>query len=403
MKNNIALFIIIISSALFVVFCSEDKFEKVTIPVKLDHNRMLANAVIQKPDGTWRDILLWVDTGNPDFFMSEELAIELGTDLSNRKDSLGNDLQSLSVNPPEGIKIGGKLLDFKGVNSLVMFSPRWLFTTMHVDANLPSTVLEKYHVVFDYPNLKLTIGNQGTMVPEGEPSLAMINATTGIVQLDAYLDGESLNFALDNGASYSVISSELMMNLSSKHPQWPTHNGAIGCANIWGWWPGEQNWQLMRIPEIRWGSVILNGVGVIGLQQITKWYSQKTTKPVNGFLGANVFKSFRIEIDYKNSKIYFKKGNAGDVHDLDIVGLTLRLEDDGNYSVVGVSEKNEKPSVEGVEPGDLIIQVDDFITKGETMGKVVDALRGKPEDHHTLIIEREGKQFKVDAKVERFL
>lgn len=395
-------YFIICSICILCICCSEKKLNAVIVPIKLDHNRMLVNAEIKKSDGSWKKVLLWVDTGNPDFLISEELAVDLGIDLSNKKDSLGNDLQSISVNSHSGAKIGGKILDFNGINSVVMFTPRWLFTTMHVDANLPSTVLQKYHIVFDYPNLKLTIADQGTVAPEGEPSQARINTNSGIVQIDALIDGDSLSFALDNGASYSVVSYDLIVKLTKKNPQWPTHIGAVGCANIWGWW-GDQSWQLMRIPEIKWGSAVLNNIGVIGLGQIIKWYSQKTAKPVDGFLGANAFKSFRIEIDYKNNKVYFKKGTAGNNNDLDIVGLTVRLEDDGNYKIVGVSEKDGIPSVEGVEPGDLLIQIDEIKAKDETMGKIVDALRGKPGDHHKLVIERDGKQIDVDATVERFL
>ena len=403
MQPKFLLTLLVCTIVLLLVSCTEEPLKKVTIPFELDHNRMLVKAEIKKPDGSWRNVLLWVDSGNPDFFISEELARDLQIDLKNKKDSLGNELQSLSVNSPSGLKIGGKQLDFTGVNSLVMFSPPWLFTTMHVDANLPSTVLEKYHIVFDYPNFKLTIADPGTIIPEGEPSPAMINSNTGIVQIDALINGDSLSFALDNGASFSVISVGEMMKLSENHPRWPTHIGAVGCANIWGWWPGEQSWQLMRIPEIKWGSAVLKDVGAIGLGQIINWYSQKTAKPVNGFLGANALKSFRIEIDYSDNKVYFKKGSSKDIHDLDLVGLTVRLEDDGNYRIVGVSNKDGKPSVEDVESGDILLQIDDLITKGETMGKVVDALRGKPGDHHTLIIERKGKQINIDAKVMRFL
>ena len=402
--RSITIFILVISLlSILITSCSEDKVEKVTVPIRLDHNRMLVDAEIQKPDGSWRSVLLWVDSGNPDFFISEELAQDLEIDIKDKKDSLGNDLQSLRVDPPAGVKIGGKLIDFKGVNSLVMLSPRWLFTTMHIDANLPSSVLQKYFVVFDYPALQLTLADSGTIKIEGKPSLASINSKTGIVQLDAFIDGDSLSFAMDNGASYSVISNEVMDQLIKQNPSWPIHKGAIGCANIWGWWPGEQNWPLLRIPEIKWGSTVLTEVGTVGLQQIIKWYSQKTAKPVDGFFGANALKSFRIGIDYKNNKVYFKKGVTRDAHDLDIVGLTLRLNDDGNYSIVGVSEKDGKSSVKGVEPGDLLLKVDGLITIGETMGKVVDALRGKPGDHHTLIIERERKHFNIDATVMRFL
>jgi len=36
--------------------------ESVTVPFVLDHNRMLVDAEIQRPDGTWCKIRLWVDT-----------------------------------------------------------------------------------------------------------------------------------------------------------------------------------------------------------------------------------------------------------------------------------------------------------------------------------------------------
>ena len=86
MRFRIILNLMICLISFFLLFCSNKNIEKVTVPFKLDHNRLLVNAEIQKPDGTWRDVLLWVDTGNPDFFISEELATDLGIDLSNRKD-----------------------------------------------------------------------------------------------------------------------------------------------------------------------------------------------------------------------------------------------------------------------------------------------------------------------------
>ena len=47
----------------------------------LDHNRMLVDAEFQREDGTWRKVRLWVDTGNPDLFMSDPLARDLGKNL----------------------------------------------------------------------------------------------------------------------------------------------------------------------------------------------------------------------------------------------------------------------------------------------------------------------------------
>ena len=154
----------------------------------------------------------------------------------------------------------------------------------------------------------------------------------------------------------------------------------------------------------------LTDVAIVGVSEISEngpnlgvWYSQKTARPVDGFLGANAFKAFRVEIDYANSAIYFEKAVEYDSHDMDLVGLTLRPELDGTYSVIGVATKDGEPVVAGVEPGDVLLSVDDLKTTGATFGTVVDALRGNPGDVRILEIERNGKRNKVKALVVRVL
>jgi hypothetical protein len=365
---------------------------------------MLVDAEIQRKDGSWRKALLWIDTGNPNFFMNEALARDLGIDLPA---SGGN----ADMPPPAGVRIGGMPLNFQGVRPKVTSEPKWLFSVMHNDANLPSTVLKQYQVVFDYPRLLLTIAEPGTLEHRGERAPASINPKTGIVQIDAVIDEDSLSFALDNGASYSFVDEDVLARLHKRHPGLPRITSVVGCANMWGWWPPqEQTPAVMRLPEIQWGPVRLNGVGIVGVSTLFPdgpalgaWYSQKTARPVNGFLGPNAFKAFRVEIDYASGAVYFEKGAEFDSHDMDLVGLTLRPEADGGYQVIVVAMKDGKTAVEGVEPGDKLLQVGDLKVAGATMGTVVDALRGKPGDVRTIVLERNGKQFKIVAKVERFL
>jgi len=371
---------------------------------------MLVEAEIQRKDGSWRKARLWVDTGNPDFFMSEALARDLGVDLQAATNGADGKATRLEVPAPTGVRVGGTPVDFKGVKSVALFEPRWLLATMHADANLPSTVLMRYHVVFDYPRLELTIAAPGSLKPRGVRAPASVHPETGIVQIDAVVAGERLSFALDNGASYSFTSSDVLERLSRGQPGWPRYIGAVGCANIWGWWPGESEWPVVRVPEIEWGSVPLSGVGLVGLPNffpggagLGEWYSRKSARPVDGILGPNAVKGFRVEIDYAGSAVYFEKGAEPEAHDMDLVGLTLRLEADGTYRVIGVASKHGKRAVEGVEPGDELVEVDGFETAGATMGTVVDALRGRPGDPRVLLLERNGKRFTVEAKVERFL
>jgi hypothetical protein len=382
--------------------CQNNKIKSVTVPVILDHNRMLVEAEFQRKDSTWRKALLWVDTGNPDFLISESFARELGINITEDKQQ--------EIPSPEAVKIGGMPIRFDDVKSKVFISSKWMFNTMHNDGNLPSTVLQKYHIVFDYPSRQLTISESGILKPRGDISPCTINPVNGILQMDAMIDGENYSLALDNGTSFSFVPNEIITKITQRHPDWPKNNGATGCANIWGWWGEEDAWPMVRVPEMQWGTLDLPGVVLVGLSPIFKggldlgtWYSQKTARPVNGFLGPNAFKVYRIEIDYPNNAIYFEKGAEPDLHDMDIVPLTLRPLNDGKYMVIGVSIADRKLLIEGIEQGDILLQVDSLKTTGATMGTVVDALRGRPGDLHLLLLEREGKQFKIETRVVRFL
>lgn len=376
----------------------------VTVPAILDHNRMLVDAEFQRKNGSWRKARLWIDTGNPSFYLNEKFARDLGMDFP-------TDIVNPIVSAPTNVRIGGMPLNFKGVRTRIMLEPHWLFSTMQNDANLPSTVLKQYHVIFDYPRNQLTLAEPGVLKSRGVRAPAHVNFDNGIVQIDAVIDGKSLSFALDNGAAYSFISQGVLEEISRTTPKLPRLTGAVGCANMWGWWPPEeQTLTVMRLPVILWGPVRLLNTGIVGVSEVSPngpdigaWYSQKTSRPVDGFLGSNAFKAYRIEIDYANKAVYFEKGPHFDFHDMDIIGLTLRPEKDATYSIIGIAKKDGKPVVSGVEPGDILLQVDNLKTTGATMGTVVDALRGRPGDFHILVLQRNGKQFRVKAKVLRLL
>ncbi len=379
---------------------SEDKVRSATVPFILDHNRMVVEAEIQGKDGVWQKARLWVDTGNPSFLISKPLAERLGIEVSPDKPGIAT---------PENIRIGGLPLDFKGVKTNAGLGIDWMFTAIGNDGNFPSTVLKKYHIVFDYPARRMTLAEPGVLEPRGVRSPAAIHPATGIVQMDAEIAGEKFSLALDNGASSSYVPESLIARFHEGHPEWSYSRGAVGTANIWGWWPGEGSWPMIRIPELRWGNVTLSGTVVVGLplfgegMDVGKWYSQKTARPVQGFLGPNAFKDYRVEIVYPENAIYLERGPVSDAHDMDIVRLTVKPLNDGRYEVIGVLGADGKPVIEGVAAGDILLQVGELTTTGATMGAVVDALRGKPGDTRVLKLERAGKQFTVEVRVERVI
>jgi hypothetical protein len=382
----------------------------ITVPFVLDHNRMLVEAEMQRMDGTWRKVRLWIDSGSPEFFISESVSRDLGIDLSATKDSTFNS-SNLDIDATPGVRIGGMDLNFTGVRSRIKFQPYWLFSAMQSDGNLPATLLRKYHIVFDYPKNELTISLPESVKPRGTKSKAYIQPETRIACLDAIIDGDSLRFALDMGASYSFISEEILLKYSNKHPDWPKVTGTLGCANMWGWWPAnEQQFTVVRIPEIQWGNQLFTNIGFVGVTKFSpegptlgEWYSRKTAKPVAGFIGPNALKAYRVEIDYANSLVYFEKGKENDLTEMDMVGISIRQLSDGTFQVLGIVQSNGKTSVQGIEPEDIIISIDGFNTKGVTMGAVVDMLRGKPGETRKIAIKRKGQLFEVNAKVDHYL
>ena len=228
------------------------KSQSVTVPITLDHNRMIVEGEILRNDGSSRKVKLWVDSGNPSFLMSEELAKYMEIKIPETDES------SIMIEPPHGISIGGMKLNFEGVKSKVILQPKWMFDYTQADATLPSSVLQKYHIVFDYPKMQFTIAGQGSIEPQGSASIASINPKTGIVQISAVISGDSISLALDNGASFSYISEKVINRLLKSNPYWSHITGAVGCANMWGWWPpNEETFNLLRIPEMDWGKIQL--------------------------------------------------------------------------------------------------------------------------------------------------
>jgi hypothetical protein len=371
----------------------------VTVPFTLDHGRMIVDVELTRPDGSVRRARAWVDIGNDALVLAEPLARDLGLELSALSPGQPGH-SAASSSPAPTLRLGGMPLDVDSV-------PVRVFAGAHgragvgVEVQLPAGVLRHHHVVFDYPASQMTVTRPGARKPRGTAIPCRVNPATGLVMVAATLDGETVWLGVDNGSAGTWVSDTLPKAWLARHPEWPYATGAAGSANFFGF-PFESQGTLMHLPELGLGPLRARDVTVLGLDQsMFDWYSKKSAGPVLGFIGANVLRGFRLEIDFPGQMTWWQAGPSGGRRDLDIVGLTLRPEPGGGTTITGVVAKEGRPVVEGVESGDRVIAVDGHDLATARMGEVVEALRGEPGAMRTLVLEQHGQRRTVSARVTR--
>jgi C-terminal processing protease CtpA/Prc len=137
------------------------------------------------------------------------------------------------------------------------------------------------------------------------------------------------------------------------------------------------------------------------------WFEKRAGVATIGMLGSNALLNYRVGLDYAHSTVYFDIGSTFKSPDFDVVGLTLRPEDDTRFTVIGISDFDGKPSApappDGVQPGDHLAAVDGIPVPDSTMGQVWSLLEGAPGQERKLTLERNGNKFTVTAEVQHFL
>jgi hypothetical protein len=372
-----------------------------TVPVTLDHNRVIIDVDLPLPDGSTRRIRGWVDNGNPDLYLSRRVAGLMGLGVT-------CDDKACTAAPPREITIGGLKISLaavkeakiplKPVNAATVMAPG-----MSAEINLPSTILRNYDVLINFPDRQLTIAPSGTLKFNGVKAKAIVNSANGLIQIPSQIEKKKYNLALDIGSSVSFLAEDLSDKLSAAHPDWPQMTGAVGPANMWGL-DSEAKWKLMRVDRIEYGPLFLTDVAVAELpKEWMDFFEKRAGIPTAGLLGTSALLNYRIGLDYAHATVYFDIGRLFNFPEFDVIGLILRPEDDGRFTILGVADFDGKPSVAEIQAGDHLIAVDGIAISGSTMGQVWSMLGGEPGKERRLTVERSGKQFTVVATVRHFL
>ena len=361
----------------------------------LDGNRVYAELAFARQDGTLHRALAFVDMGGPSMVITRALFEELK--LGGRNE-LGFRVGELSLSVPAR-QVSADDSGAYGVGD-----------DLKVEAVLPAGVMQKYQVVIDYKDRKLTLGKPGTIKAEGSPTPFRTNAQTGLIAVDAQINDGVYPVTIDNGSAYTWLRQATVKRWLVQHSDWERGVGAVGASNMMmSAGNAEAEGILIRIPEIAIGPVKLNQVGALaageskiaGNQELFDWYSTKNPVPVIGWIGGNVLKAFRLTVDYPNHVLYWLRQSAPEFDDLNQVGLTLKLQN-GEYVIAAVATKHGRPAVNDVAPGDKLLLIGGLKAKDATWGQIYNAMHGKPGQERVLLLQRGARQFIVRATVTAF-
>ncbi|HST10138.1 MAG TPA: hypothetical protein VLL05_07160 [Terriglobales bacterium] len=371
--------------------------KSVTVPITLDHNRVVIDVYLPLPDGTTKRVRAWVDTGSTEMTTSQRVGELFGL--------VNCDAQTCTTSLPRELTIGGMKISLARVQSAHAPAgvPKDVMAPgMSPEINLPATILHNYDVVFDYANRQFTIGEPGSVKFQGTPIKAAVNQS-GLIQVPAQVLGESLPLLLDSGSGISFIASDRFGKWHMTYPSWPYMKGAAGAANLFGT-PDEPERQLLRLPGLKIGASTLQGVIVASFPpDLLKRLNERAGAEVSGLLGGEAFRNCRIGIDYAHQTVYIEPPTRSPAPDMDVVGLTLRPEPDGKFTILSVLEVKGRPAIPEVKAGDILLGIDGAPASGATLGQVWSLLGGTPGQTRSLTLERDGKRFTVDAPVQRFL
>ena len=378
-----------------------------TVPFIFDDNRVFAQLDFVRADGTLRKVLAFVDLGTPalvlDKKLHEELQVGQGKPVILRVGHLEMKVDSSAVETDTDLGLTGP----NGKR------------TVPVEAVLSGSVLTNYELVLDYAKRTLMVAQANTLKSTGDAVPCRVNEKTGMVSITTEIDGRPYALAVDTGSAYSWVREDVAEQWTKAHPDWERGKGAVGEANMQSRTGGAQaRATILRLPEIKLGSLSLKQVGALGIAPAAPpippapgqgkvegsffdWYSKKAPEPVIGWLGGNVLRGFRLMIDFPRRTTYWERVSDLDPHELDQVGVTLEKWNDG-YFIAGIAQKSGKPTVDTVRVGDRLIQVDDIVLSSETRGAIFAALHGKPGEVRMLVVERDGQQLTVPAKVTAF-
>ncbi|GCE30806.1 hypothetical protein KDA_62900 [Dictyobacter alpinus] len=372
------------------------------ISLHISHDRPYIDLRINTPRGYSRMARFLVDTAGLALIFTEALVQDLELPLLDEPFLFTDEPVFRRLRPPT-LAVGPYTLDLSHTTALMAVGTCSLFSGEAVDGILPCRLLSSYCVLLDYPAETFSLSLTSSLAMVGEPVPISTHPQSRFLRVEATIAGNQYGLLLDTGASCTMISAAVMQTWEQQFAAWPRAQAAVGTANMGT--PGEEDAIMMRIPRATLGSLLLREITVVSRPagMFEEHRSRFMTSPIVGCLAGNVLRQFRIEIDYRHEMTYWEWCGASYPYDMDLVGLTLSLNTDHSYYVTAVSDCNYACVKQSVRVGDRLLQIDGLIVTGLPLPAVINALRGSPGQHYTLLLEREGELRSVSVAAARII
>ena len=351
-------------------------------PLTLVHGRPVATL-----DGGVRAV---IDTAGAAILLAQSAADALDLQVIETIEEGG---EVFTVLEPPSLSAGGYALDTDGLPAYGFEDARAVgLTASGIDLVLPATLLQRHAVVLDaLGDGTVRFDEPGSLRGGGLRMPAALATDTGLITVTCSVLGEACTLLLDTGVSCSLVADRLVQLWRAKVPDLPVSGAAIGPGNMAGL-RVEARTPMVRVPEVEWNGFVIPKVAFV-------WRGDGDVAPYDGSLGANVLRSFTIGIDHQRGELWVEQREpvvGGE--DTDQVGVTLVLDDDGEWEVGAVLL-----GTPGVEVGDRLVAVDGGPVTGVPIGDVLVALGGSPGDEHHLVLRRGDGLVEADVAVARVL
>jgi hypothetical protein len=367
--------------------------------VRLDNNRMFTELEFRRPGGGVRKAIAWINTGGAALTLAAPLRDELG--------------RTAAVD----FAVGGMPVhvDAKAVEAIGPDAFAQAAGPIRAEAYLSAGVLRNFRVTVDYAHRTLTLARSSADPAPGIAVPIEVNPDTGLVTVEAEIDGKAWPVVIDLGGGYTWLRGDAVRGWLAAHPDWYRADGAVGQSNqAMVGFAFEQGGTVARLPLIKLGELELHDVGVLGSSPAHAspidrsldalfWRSWDADAPVRplGWMAGNALRDYRLTIDYPNHVSYWLRVSEPDQTDLNSVGVSL-VHTTKDYVVGGLARVHGATAVTGVQVGDRLTAIDGKAVATATRGEVIRALHGAPGERRRLTLERKGRTIQVDTVVTQY-